>query len=247
MSLMDNGEYESAIAAFEELGNYKDSKEVLDTLCLNMYGIHTEKYYEIKNQIDAIKVGDTYFFGEYEQDDDTSNGKEEIEWKVLEKDGYNLLLISKEALDRLPYNNSEEDVTWESCSLRRWLNEEFLSTAFSEDEIDKILTTTVTADRNPKYDTEPGNDTQDEVFLLSMKEVEDYGISDPNATKYTRSKVKYKIDIFTCWTRTPGDEGNRAACYGVPDINYDGIGVWANLNVRPTIWINPFLFTSESQ
>ena len=47
------------------------------------------------NLIKNIKVGDTYKFGSYEQDNKTSNGKEEIEWIVLDKDGISLLLISK--------------------------------------------------------------------------------------------------------------------------------------------------------
>lgn len=73
-------------------------------------------------------------FGKYEQDNNTSNGKEKIEWLVLEvKDG-KALVISKYALDCKPYNTSSTNVTWETCSLRNWLNNDFINSAFSATE-----------------------------------------------------------------------------------------------------------------
>ena len=38
------------------------------------------------NPYASVSVGDTIFFGEYEQDNNLSNGKEEIEWIVLAKE-----------------------------------------------------------------------------------------------------------------------------------------------------------------
>lgn len=37
--------------------------------------------------LEKAKVGDTVVFGSYEQDNNTKNGKEEIEWLVLKKNG----------------------------------------------------------------------------------------------------------------------------------------------------------------
>ena len=91
---------------------------------------------------------ETVLFGSYEQDGDAANGKEPIEWLVLARDGDKALLLSKYALDHqsfMPfYEPVTEPFTWESCSLRQWLNSTFLNAAFSAEEQRRLLTTTVT-------------------------------------------------------------------------------------------------------
>ena len=91
---------------------------------------------------------ETVLFGSYEQDGDAANGKEPIEWLVLAQDGDKALLLSKYALDHqsfMPfYEPVTEPFTWESCSLRQWLNSTFLNAAFSAEEQSRLLTTTVT-------------------------------------------------------------------------------------------------------
>lgn len=81
---------------------------------------------------------ETVLFGSYEQDGDAANGKEPIEWLVLARDGDKALLLSKYALDHqsfMPfYEPVTEPFTWESCSLRQWLNSTFLNAAFSAEE-----------------------------------------------------------------------------------------------------------------
>ena len=64
------------------------------------------------------------------------------------------------------YNTSSLHVTWESCSLREWLNGSFVDTAFSPEENETIAETYVTADDNPQYDTDTGNETLDKVFFI---------------------------------------------------------------------------------
>ena len=86
----------------------------------------------------SYKVGDIIKFGHYEQDGNTSYGKEEIEWEVLKVESDRVLVVSKYALDCKPYNTEYTDVTWETCSLRQWLNSTFLNTAFSAEEQKKI-------------------------------------------------------------------------------------------------------------
>ena len=120
------------------------------------------------------KAGDIVTYGTYEQDGDYDNGKEAIEWIVLDKQDGKLLLISRYALAEMSYDYKGEEVTWEKCSLRKWLNDMFVKEAFSDKEIKHIPTIKVTADKNPTFDTDPGNDTEDQVFLLSIPEVEKY-------------------------------------------------------------------------
>ena len=160
-------------------------------------------------KLNSLNVGDVVEFGKYEQDNNTSNGKEDIDWSVLAKEGDRLLLISKYALDSKHYNSIWTDVTWETCSLRQWLNGTFLNDAFSAEEQALIQDTYVSADANPKYDTKPGNATTDKVFLLSVNEAEMYFDSDESRkcipTNYAKANGAYtdsndtKNGVPTCW------------------------------------------------
>lgn len=247
VALMNNKKYDEAITAFEAMDGYKDSENQLENCYIGKYG--EEKWNKIKN----IKVGDTYTFGAYEQDNSTSNGKEAIEWTVLDKDGMSLLLISKQALDCQQYNTSYTDVTWESCSLRKWMNGTFLNKAFNAEEQAQIQNTTVSADKNPEYNTNPGNATTDKVFLLSINEVEKYFNSDEARkcapTAYAKAQGAYTSDSYktasgaaTCWwwLRSPGSIQNYAArVYHAGSVNCLGDYVsFVNDAVRPALWIN---------
>lgn len=213
-----------------------------------------------KSDSAIIQVGDIITFGSYEQDNNKSNGKEDIEWIVLAKDGEKALIISKYALDCQPYNNSIKDITWEKCTLRKWLNGTFYNTAFSSAEQTRITTTTVTADKNPKYEstTNPGKNTQDKVFLLSITEVGNYFPSDSarktTLTKYAIEQGAMKDDNDRCWwwLRSPGvgwwivtpaigSYSNYAAVvFNDGSIYYLGRGVYFNkYAVRPALWIKP--------
>ena len=123
---------------------------------------------------DDIEVGDTYMIGSYEQDNDLSNGTEEIEWIVLEKKGSSLMLISKYGLDSQRYTETNAYITWETCTLRSWLNKEFLNDAFSADEQKRILVSDVSSDENPRHQSYQGEPTRDKVYLLSILELREY-------------------------------------------------------------------------
>ncbi len=246
VSLMNDEKYDEAIAAFDALNGYKDSEKQLENCYIRKLG--EEKWNKIKN----IKIGDSYTFGTYEQDNNTSNGKEAIEWTVLDKDGMSLLLVSKQALAWQQYNTSYTDVTWENCTLRKWLNGTFLNNAFSTEEQAQIQNTTVSADNNPQYSTNPGNATTDKVFLLSINEVEKYFNSNEARkcapTAYAEAQGVWTSDTYktpsgaaTCWwwLRSPGSNQDEAA-----GVYVDGsVGEYGrNVNhvhgaVRPAMWI----------
>ena len=117
------------------------------------------------------KVGDIIKFGHYEQDGNEENGKEEIEWEVLKVESDRVLVVSKYALDCKPYNTEYTDVTWETCTLRKWLNNDFKNAAFTSAEQAKIPTVTVVNENNPYYRTAGGNNTKDQIFCLSVNEI----------------------------------------------------------------------------
>ncbi len=115
-------------------------------------------------------------FGKYEQDGDEENGPEDIEWYVIhdDKENHRKLVISKYILDVKPYNTEYEVVTWESCTLRAWLNNDFKNAAFTAGEQTKIPVVNNVNEDNPKSGTPGGNNTDDQVFVLSFKEIESY-------------------------------------------------------------------------
>lgn len=93
-----------------------------------------------------------------------------IKWRILDNFGGVLTLIADRALDCRKYNDTPGNVTWESCSLRKWLNGEFIDTAFSEDEKKSLIRTKVRNSPNGFYGTDSGADTCDLVYILSNDE-----------------------------------------------------------------------------
>ncbi|MBP3939319.1 MAG: hypothetical protein IK955_07910 [Clostridia bacterium] len=194
------------------------------------------------------KVGDYIKLGLYEQDDNVSNGKEEIEWLVLDIQGDKALIISKYALDSQSYHKEFIEVTWETSTLRHWLNNDFLNSAFSNSEQGRIVATTVT---NTNSNNESINDTQDRIFLLSKYEASQYFSSDEErkcaptifaANHGVRQYENYTADGEGCcywWLRSPGIYNSWAAGVGSSGIvGYRGNNVKLGYNaVRPAMWI----------
>ena len=249
-----DAKYNEAISLLEK-GDIINAYESL--IALNGYNDSAEKAEEIfgKYKIEKMKtasVGDIVYFGAYEQDNNIANGKEEIEWLVLAKEKDRVLLISKYALDCQQYNTSYTGVTLEPCSLRKWLNGTFINAAFSNEEQNRIISSTVTADENPSYSTSPGNNTTDKVFLLSIPEVNQYFSSNEARkcapTDYAIAQGAVTSGGYTTggratcswWLRSPGYGSDYAASviYGGSVYNL-GIGVNnSSVAVRPALWID---------
>lgn len=190
-----------------------------------------------------------FSFGYYPQG---KNGERApIKWIILAEGFGEAFVISKYALDCKKYNSTESDVTWENCSLRTWLNDEFLNNAFSADEQAKIATTNVSAHKNPKYSTNPGHATTDNVFLLSIAEAKKYftsvGARKCAPTAYAKAQGAYSNDRYntasgeatTCWwLRSPGsNQTNAASVLDDSSIYYSGHYVLNDAAVRPALWI----------
>lgn len=230
--LQKNEQYDEAIAIYQELGNYKDVEDCI-----------SEKKEKELTQCRNAKEGDTVTFGNY-------HGS--TEWIVLEKEGNQLLLLSKEGIALMAYYEWDESVTWEGCTLRTWLNYDYISDAFSEEEQNMIQSTWISNEDNPEYGTEGGNDTFDKVFLLSIEEVERYFSSDEerecmlsayaNARRIAvTNNTNYNIGIGWRWLlRSPGAGSGRVANVEMHgSVDYWGSYVndsWGT--VRPALWIN---------
>ncbi len=236
IALLDAGTLDDAYSIFQERGSYKDSASQAENIRLT----------KNEEQLKSAKVGDYIFWGAYEQDNNTDNGKEDIEWLVLEIKEDKALVISKYALDCKLY--LEKNVAWESCSLREWLNNEFLNDAFYTNEKARICTVTVSVDENPKSSANPGNATQDQVFLLSITEANQYFSSDqarqckPTGYAVTNGALEYEGNCGW-WLRSPG---NSQDC--IANVNSDGaidekgINAWSGFGgtyaARPALWID---------
>lgn len=226
--------YEDAYITFKSLYTFKDSQGQAKAL--------------IKEHPEVAQVGDIIYFGNYEQDNKTANGKEEIEWRVLEKDqDGNMLVVSRYALDCRHYHNSPQQVTWETSDIRQWLNNDFISAAFSKAQKKNIKTVTLENRDNTDYNTNGGNDTKDKVFLLSIDEAKAYLPSTVErvcvATKYAESQGS-QLESLTrsCrwWLRSPG-----STLYTASFVKVDGfilqLGTPVSVekrSVRPAMWLD---------
>ena len=94
-------------------------------------------------------------------------------WQVLEIRDGEALLITRDIIDARAFDNDGKTNIWSKSSLRKWLNREFYS-GFSAEEKSRILSTNVVNNDNPWYGTDGGQDTVDNVFLLSIEEVVEY-------------------------------------------------------------------------
>ena len=233
ISLMNKGKMLEAYKGFTALNGYKDSAEKSEQILMQ----HKDRI------LKAIKVGDIVWYGNYEQDNDTSNGKEAIAWQVLARENNRLLLISDKALDRQPFS-SFTDAKWEICLLRKWLNKTFFKNAFSAKEQAKIQKTKLSIDKNEKTGTLSGDATTDKVFLLSIAEAEKYFSSDEarqcEPTEYVSASGTFGNGdngrVFW-WLRSPGNDEFRSA-FVEDSGSIDYTGSRGYCCVRPVIWVD---------
>ena len=156
-----------------------------------------------------------------------------IEWIVLEKSNNKALLLSKYVLTSHSYNEEYVDITWENCTMRKWLNSEYINTIFSKKEQGSILTTDVINNDNVQYGTKGGNKTKDKLFLLSIDEVNKYFSTD-NQRVATNKSGSYS----DWWLRSPGNgQSDAAYVYTVGDLYEYGVTVRNGRGVRPALWV----------
>ena len=206
------------------------------------------------------------YFGNYWQsvksEEATDSNKEPVKWRVLANDG-NLFVVSDQNLDCVVYNSSAETVTWEECTLRKWLNSKFLDNAFTTQEQGAVLESLVVNEDGAKG-SEAGADTYDKVYLLSIYEVIDPDLGFPTDwkdkggtrvalnTEYTVSKNALTNPDMSgaWWLRTPGDANNAANVFNAGNVFVRG-GCVNNFifAVRPAMNIDTskVLFTSPAE
>lgn len=124
----------------------------------------------------------------------------EDDWLVLKREKGRMLLLMKDVLEPgEQYHEEIRAITWEKCTLRKWLNEDFYNT-FTPEEQARILETHLKNPGNKKYGTKGGKDTDDKIFLLSLDEAKEY-----------MTKDKRVADAGWWWLRSPGSDQITAA------------------------------------
>ena len=215
-----------------------------------------EKPYSVKSLKEAA-AGDVVVFGSYEMDGDAANGKEPIEWLVLDKSGDSLFVISLYAVASAVYSTSKDtNITWETSGVRAWLNGEFYDEAFTSDEKASVQTTSVPAEKNPRYEKiSAGNPTEDKLFILNIQEAEQYFTN--NASRscspsravqagggFTISVKPWYSDLSYCcmwWLRSPGMDATKVAYVDKGgSLNYNGnrIDYDNKTCIRPVMWLS---------
>ena len=203
----------------------------------------------------SIEVGNIVTFGRYHQ---SSYGIDysPIEWLVLDVQENKALLISRYGLDCQPYNSNREDITWEKCTLRTWLNDAFLNKAFTIAEQAAILTSVVDnseAQGYSEYNTVAGEYTLDKIFLLSYAEAWKYFSNDSARqcmpTEYITAQKEHQIFNGYCWwwLRSPGDSQDAAAAVFSNGSRDHNAVSQSHVAVRPAMWIDlDFLFSAAA-
>ncbi len=272
-NLLAQGKYDDAVESFQKARKYSDAEErVLDTYYQNAKALMASKDYvnaydlfltmkgykdvdnllaTADNLLAAAKkpftqVNNIVTYGQYEQENNTNNGKEDIEWIVLDYDQLNdrALLISKYGLEALAYQEGNvftDYPTWAKSDIRAWLNKDFLNSAFTAKEQAGIQTVTVST---PSFWGHSGGaDTQDKVWLLSREEAETYFKSDDarktKATAYANANgaSEYKGCCWW-WLRSPSYLSDGASY-----VDYDGSLYGSNVSysdyvARPAFWLD---------
>ena len=144
---------------------------------------------------EVISVGDTVLLGTYEQDNEYSNGEENIEWLVVDKQDTKILLMSKKIISTDKYYDMIEGVDELIPITDFWLSTTFYADAFSEKEQAIITNGTISSEEDMYTTGKMINDSvKENVFLLSAKEM-----------KYYSQKG---VDVYSCKLTTDLENKN---------------------------------------
>lgn len=242
VQMAQTGNTSDAYRLFRELGSYQDAEQRLSELAAA----------DALLPYRAAEKGSIVSFGHFEQDNDLSNGPEPIQWIVLDKIDGQLLLLSSSCLKGMAYNTAAfTPVTWETSSLRAWLNEDFFSSAFTVEEKALILTV---SNENPDHsivETPGGRDTRDRVFVLCERDTVIY-LNDPadqeavgkaQGTEYAKANGLQTDEEGNAswWLRSPGMYEYIAQFVdqnGEPYTNGASTDIDYLCGVRPVMWLD---------
>ena len=249
-----NGSIDEAISTYNRRVSELRQASVEPEALLRLLSIQ-DKETDAQLSFDFAKVekGSVIKFGTYPQEKQGQD-KVPIEWIVIAKENSRILVISKNAIDSQRYNQVKVSTTWETSSIREWLNDKFLTFAFSPNERKMIPTVPVIAEPNQTSykKTKPGKSTKDKIFLLSYNEIKKYfrltesrkciptayAIAQGTSAEYDGEKTKGTAYCWW-WLRSSGSSPDHASIIDSSgSARSDGYVVNSTKGgVRPVLWI----------
>ena len=203
-------------------------------LCIGFSGCGKSKDTAAESTV-PLEKGEHITYGSYQG--------EAIEWRVLDKKDDEVLLLSEYGLDAQPFDTSGKDrVLWKDSTIRKWLNDDFYNSAFSEDEKKNIVLSTsdgfeanngsiYLTGGKPYYHLE--RETEDYIFLLSYTEMCQYLDPDADPKMGSHFDFQYGYDEVLCYPTEYAEQrlymlNVKDACgWWLADCfyDYDGVGV----------------------
>lgn len=208
---MDGSRY--VIAAWEKAFGFQDMST--DTYrALGNYRDSEEKAAELEREMIAeTRRGGSVAFGD-------------SDWIVLAKKKDAVCIMKKEGISEIAFHDTQEEVSWETSSLRTYLNSVYLN-EFTQAERKYIRLTEVASAENKEYHTPAGNLTKDYVYILSADEVKKYREALENTGKNMRLRNPGKEGMATAYVSGLGE----TVLYGYP-VSDTGVLVY------PVLWIS---------
>lgn len=171
-------------------------------------------------QAGSVKPGELLLLGRNE-------AGRHIMWQVLKVCDGKALIISYKNICKKKYNDEFVETTWEKCTLRSWLNGEFLAKTFSSKEKELIFSAYLRNDDNPDFGIPGGEPTTDNVFLLCIQEVNELfsgNVKSGNGSPWSLRSPGFHSEINVCCDSF----GN---CWNMESF------VDSECGIRPALWI----------
>ena len=240
-------------------GSYPQSKVDDSTLSAELSGLATEWISSKGLWYSDVELDGTKFRGVKTTQSGVASWfkYESVIWTILEENDGKAFVLCDMIIDAMAYDDNNNN--YENSTIRAWLNDEFINTAFSELEQEFILTTLVKNDKestgyaNPRFS---GENTLDKIFLLSRVEVKAYGFNSDGsvqdstrkkqATAYAISQINGVYDATSgawWWLRTPAPHATdtvRADLAHTIKVNgtiNNSVVSTATGGVLPAMWI----------
>ena len=227
--------YNAAVKALEN-GSYDEAYILLAN---NSYEGSEQKRKAIINVSSDLMLlgkqkGDVIELGALDTDGDEENKADILKWKIIDETDDAYLVLCEDVIDCLPFDYNTNQTSWNSSYVRKMLNLSIYNSAFNKKEQEVILEKSTLPSRNPSYDTDPGKEALNPMFLPGVDELNKL-VND----KKVKSKKYEESESGMCWwLRTPGAEPGTV-CFVDSDGNINLEGAPANtlLLVRPAMWV----------
>lgn len=217
---MDAVAAENYIQAYEgllSLNGYKDSSEKADDIF--------EDYFA--QSLSDVSAGDMLYLGEY-------NGAP-LSWTVVSIRKDYAILACNSIVATQPYNNEQGDINsaldsyyyneWPVCSLRKWMNNDFLNAAFNDTEQALLKKASVPSAGVVKDE----GTVSDYVYILSRDEME--------AAVKAGWDSSYEVRENALWLRgSSGTNGYFAEGHNT-GVEHDLNKLTSSYGIVPVIWL----------